>query len=255
MRAFDAEGAGIAEAALLARMAQTIAELSDAARQRLESGQAPDRAMQRSAARVSELREIITGQTGNARVQVSATIADMFRKGGTNLRADLGRLADVDFFGFERHIEPRSAAEEIGFIPPQLPGMETPAALMQTRQRIGATFGLARTRLDYLSSGAARARAGAQPGLIALSLGMAFLARSFARRRILSRLQQVAGHITAPARGDHARKIDVTGHDDIGGWTRIACAAAAGGRTARRASPGPRPDRLQLGRTVAGDDE
>lgn len=108
---------------------------------------------------LSELSDILSGQADIARVRVTATIADLY-EGPEDSRSHLDRLADVDFFAYDRQVELNRAVERTGFLLLQVPAAETLARLEALQQEAAREIGFARGRLRFLASRAAQERAG-----------------------------------------------------------------------------------------------
>ncbi|MCV0429480.1 MAG: response regulator [Roseibium sp.] len=109
---------------------------------------------------VSELDDILSGQVDIARVRVTATIADLYDS-RADIAANLNRLADVDFYAYDRHLELSSATDKVGFLLLQIPPQSTAAALLQIKRETSDAIGVAQSRLSYLSSKTAQTRVSA----------------------------------------------------------------------------------------------
>ena len=118
----------------------------------LEAGQV------RTTQTVSELTDLLSGQTDIARVGITATIAELYGN-DTNTSETLSKLADVDFFTYDRHLELSQSVEKAGFLLVQVPFQGDAAQLQLLSQKALTELEFAESRTRFLSSNAAGTRA------------------------------------------------------------------------------------------------
>lgn len=106
--------------------------------------------------RLSRLNEIISTQTDIARVRVTAAIADLVEADNDTLRSGLDRLADVDFFAFDRHVELGTAIDRAGLLLVRVAETKTPLELANARAVVTYSLDLADRRVPYFPSPSAQ---------------------------------------------------------------------------------------------------
>ena len=141
----------------LSQLRATIQKLVDGTRQKLADLEAQDRRLRHTAEALSELSDILSGQADIARVRVTSTIADLYED-PDQARGTLDRLADVDFFAYDRHVELGGAVERAGALLLQVPSVERIEGVGATRTELAALLSLAEARVGFLSSGSAQKR-------------------------------------------------------------------------------------------------
>lgn len=146
-------------AAILKSLRTTIDQLVEQTAQKLSDQADLDASQNQVAANLSELSEILSGQADIARVRVTATIADLYEE-TDNTKERLDRLADVDFFAYDRHIELDGAIERSGFLLLRIPFQESLETLASLKVEIADQLAFSRTRVRFLSSKAAQRRVG-----------------------------------------------------------------------------------------------
>lgn len=132
------------EAETSAALARLVAQ--DAARARLAS--ADDL--------LNQIEDILVRQIDTARVQVTATISDLYDAPHDQVAAGLDELADADFFTYDRLVELARAVETIrnGF--GEVPRITRPEAVNAVGEEVTAALETAQGRIDYLPSPSAR---------------------------------------------------------------------------------------------------
>lgn len=108
---------------------------------------------------LQELTVLLSSQADIARVRVTATIAELY-DADSPPHESLDQLADVDFFSYERHVELEGAVERSGFLLLQTPLQDDRKALVDLKSEIARQVSFSKTRVRFLSSRAARKRAG-----------------------------------------------------------------------------------------------
>ncbi len=137
---------------------QSVRDLSLSARARLLAGQTIDQRLRNVSAHLAELDDILARQTDTARVQVTATIADIYDSDGQSISERLGHLADVDFFTYDRHYELNKAVDTARVQLLQVETLQNPFDLQKSQETAREQIDFAMTRLEYLSSARARVR-------------------------------------------------------------------------------------------------
>ena len=143
--------------AILNTLRSTISQLVVGTGRKLSDQKDLENLQNRATEHLSEISEILAGQADIARVRVTATIAELYDT-TTNNRDNLDRLADVDFFAYDRHIELDGAIEKSGFLLLRIPFQESHESLGILKSEIGAQLSQSRTRVRFLSSKAAQRR-------------------------------------------------------------------------------------------------
>jgi len=142
---------GSLEAAVTAQADATLTRLQT--RDRIEARLAA------VAVNLAELEDITARQADTARVQVTATIADLYDVPPEALTDRLDQLADVNFFVYDRLYELSRAVEalRVGF--GQVARVPDPAVLADLQAGIEEALETADRRTAYLPSASARSRA------------------------------------------------------------------------------------------------
>lgn len=143
------------ELATLAGLRDTIATLVRITNRKL---QAEDMRMKRQAViadRMARLTATLAGQTDIARVRVTATIADLFSR-DTGWARTLDRLADVDFFTYDRHVELNDAIEKARFLLLRVPFQTGLTELRGLEGEIREQLAFSQRRVRFVSSRTAR---------------------------------------------------------------------------------------------------
>lgn len=145
------------DATVLLSLRGTIDRLVEQTGDKLSDQAALEEAQVATTGHLSELSEVLSGQADIARVRVTATIADLYQE-TTNTQAQLDRLADVDFFVYDRHVELDGAIERSGVLLLRVPFQESNASLAALKIEIDDQLAFSRTRVRFLSSKAAQRR-------------------------------------------------------------------------------------------------
>lgn len=117
-----------------------------------------------------ELQTSVESQTDNARVQVTATIADLYSLDNAESKHQLELLADVVFFTYDRHVELGRAVDAIGLILFRLPSAETIEQLELTGVEFQQQIEMAIGRVEYVTSSKAEERISILLGTLAAEL-------------------------------------------------------------------------------------
>ncbi|WP_163886840.1 ATP-binding protein [Aliiruegeria sabulilitoris] len=149
---------------------QTVGTLSSLAQARLATARDLVSRSRLTAEQLSELNTLISAQTDIARVQVTAAIADLVDAQDAARREGLDRLADVDFFAFDRHVELGAAIDTIGFHMLQVSEIDDRTRLKAIQSIVADNLDLAERRLGYFPSPAAETRARALVALLKAEL-------------------------------------------------------------------------------------
>ena len=170
MRTFLAGAPGDLDAAadaraLVARMAETVGHL-----RRLE--QAVRAEKDRLAGAGQRLSERISTETDLARLRITAGIWELYASPeGRSPRPGLDRLADVDFFGFERLGDLAEAAAALSASVREIADAASVAATVPLRVRFLDTVRLAEARLVFMPTSRGRAEAGRDLAILATAAG------------------------------------------------------------------------------------
>ena len=143
----------------LAALEHAVRAQAQAARIRLESRDAVAARLTQASARLAALEDIVARQTDTARVQVTATIADLYDVAPGALAGRLDQLADENFFVYDRLYELNRAVEGVRVGLDRLDDSADLAALADLRIDVGDEIAVALTRTLYLPSASARAEA------------------------------------------------------------------------------------------------
>ncbi|NVO58500.1 response regulator [Rhodobacteraceae bacterium B1Z28] len=147
-----------ADAKALTDLNSTINNLVSLASSRLKLQSELEMGQARTTQTVSDLTDLLSGQTDIARVGITATIAELYSNDG-NTSQTLSKLADVDFFTYDRHLELSQSVEKAGFLLVQVPFQEDTAQLQSLSKEVFAELEFAARRTRFLSSYAAKIRA------------------------------------------------------------------------------------------------
>ncbi|MDA5095619.1 ATP-binding protein [Aliiroseovarius sp. KMU-50] len=184
------------EFAVLERLQDTLTQLVSVTQQKLEDQARLAERQRETTERLSEMGNILAGQTDIARVRVTATIADLYEQDQT-ARPTLDRLADVDFFTYDRHIELDGAIERSGFLLLQVPFQNSRLALADLKIEAEEQLAFSQTRVRFLSSAAAQDRVNT---LLDLLYGELDAEGSVALRLALIEAEDQFGILAATAR-------------------------------------------------------
>ncbi len=143
----------------LAALEQAVRGQADAAHRRLEARAAVTGRLAQAGARLAQLEDIVARQTDTARVQVTATIADLYDVAPEAFAEGLDRLADKNFFAYDRLYELSRAVERIRIGLDRVDTAASPGALEDLRTDVGESIAEALTRTAYLPSASARTEA------------------------------------------------------------------------------------------------
>jgi len=155
-RAPGVEGPVPPELAGLERAVQAQAQV---ARARLEARVAVAGRLAEAGARLAELEDLVARQTDTARVQVTASIADLYDVAPGALAGRLDRLADESFFAYDRLYELSRAVEGVRVGLDRVDQTADARALADLRGQVGREIAVGLTRTAYLPSASARAEA------------------------------------------------------------------------------------------------
>lgn len=142
----------------IVRLKDLVNAMSDSAGQRIEAKTEVGRRLNVVTIWLAKMNDILRRQTDSARVQVTATIADLYDVPAETLQNRLGYLADVDFFNYDRHIELNTAIDLAGAIFLQTPAQQNIGDLAKMREDLREQLDFAMGRLDYIASSSARAQ-------------------------------------------------------------------------------------------------
>ena len=180
---------------------------ADRALTRLQARGAVTEGLAASARRLAELEDIVARQSDTARVQVTATIADLYDTPEAEIAAQLDQLADENFFTYDRLYELSRAVEAARAGLEQVDKIADLPALTSSRAALQTEIDTARSRLAYLPSASARDEAGALIGAVAVALdtGGVYQAQASALtaeadlRLALERLRALSGGLVSYA--------------------------------------------------------
>lgn len=129
-----------------------------AAQRRLAARQAVATGLEEVTGVFGELEDIVARQTDTARVQVTATIADLYAADPGKTAAMLDQLADENFFTYDRLYELTRAVEAARAQVERIDMAETSADLESVSGRLDAEIATIRSRVRYLPSANAQAQ-------------------------------------------------------------------------------------------------
>ncbi|PIE08696.1 MAG: hybrid sensor histidine kinase/response regulator [Rhodobacterales bacterium] len=132
---------------------------ADAARASLEARAEVAARLAAAGVMLAGLEDLVARQTDTARVQVTATIADLYDAPPDALAGRLDRLADEDFFVYDRLFELSRAIEQIRVGIDRVHAAADPAELAEVRTSVAQAVDEARGRTAYLPSASARSEA------------------------------------------------------------------------------------------------
>lgn len=145
--------------ALLQKLQTSVTRLAGVAETRLKQRQILELRLSDISRSLAEMQDLLASQLDIARVQVTATIADLYTQPDGNARHKLDSLADRDFFAYDRQVELGRSLETAGVLLMRIPDLTDAQTLAAQRNQVAGELGFAGRRLDYLFSSAARARA------------------------------------------------------------------------------------------------
>jgi two-component system, OmpR family, sensor histidine kinase TorS len=132
---------------------------AEAAQDRLAARHAIRVGQSRAARAFAELEDLVARQTDTARVQVTATISDLYDAPFGEIPQKLDQLADVNFFAYDRLYELSRAIEASRVQLEQVDQAPTPEVVETARRAFEDEIATARGRLAYLPSESARLEA------------------------------------------------------------------------------------------------
>lgn len=155
----------------LQNLRQAVGRLTALSERRLSMGR--DLAMRSAqvAELLARLDEIVSTQTDIARVRVTAAIADLAEGGAEPWLEGLDRLADVDFFAFDRHVELGAAIDRAGLLLVRVSDIGSHEELAAARAEIDRNLELAGRRIAYLPSSSAHEQAAGLLGRLRAETG------------------------------------------------------------------------------------
>ncbi|RHZ90795.1 response regulator [Cereibacter sphaeroides] len=140
---------------------RVVSEMTVAARQALFLAAALRDEQDRLFPAAPRLAELIAAQTDLARLRVVAGVWELYSAApGTDLRPGLDRLADRDFFAFERIGELAEATSTLGRLVRQISAAEDGSQIAGLRDALADALSLAQARLRFLPAPSAAAKAG-----------------------------------------------------------------------------------------------
>lgn len=142
---------------VLTELRNTVANLVALTRRALQNQRLLDRQQGQTTEHLQQLAALLSSQADIARVRVTATIAELYDASNPP-HENLDRLADVDFFSYERHVELEGAVEQSGFLLLQVPLQHSRDALKTLQADIEEQLTFSKTRVRFLSSKAAQER-------------------------------------------------------------------------------------------------
>ncbi len=145
--------------AILGTLQAAVSRLAEVAEERLKQRQALGMRLTHVSNTLAEMQDILASQLDNARVRVTATIADLYTQPGSSARGMLDHLADRDFFTYDRQVELGRSIESAGVLLLKISDLTDTHALAQQKSRVSQELDFSERRLDYLLSEAKRARA------------------------------------------------------------------------------------------------
>ncbi|WP_073063327.1 ATP-binding protein [Paracoccus solventivorans] len=143
----------------------------------------------------SRLAMIISTETDLARLRVTAGIWELYAQPrGADSRPGLDRLADVNFFAYERLAEMAEANAALERLVARIPGIREPAGLAGLEAEFETALNLARDRSQFMLSETSRREAGLQLQRLSAGLGPEGLV---ARRKAALSAQRDLGRLAA----------------------------------------------------------
>lgn len=151
LRRFLAEPGGNPEDA--AKAHALVAQMSTAVRRRITLAATLQDEKARLQEALARLTELCSAQTDLARLHITAALWQIYAAPtDPQIRQLLDRLADVDFFGFERIRDLTDAIAKLSVAVQQVADTETSAALAPLRSDMETALALSLARVDYLPS-------------------------------------------------------------------------------------------------------
>ncbi|MDV7145853.1 ATP-binding protein [Tropicimonas sp. TH_r6] len=143
----------------LQQLKQAVAQLSALSERRLSIENELESRRRQLAELLTQLDEIVSTQTDIARVRVTAAIADLVENRDGFRRDELDRLADIDFFAFDRHVELSASLDRAGLLMVRMVDMNHLEDLEAAQLEVAESLDLAGRRLKYFPSLKAQKRA------------------------------------------------------------------------------------------------
>ncbi len=156
-----APGIAVSAPPELAVLERAVRAQATAARTRLEARSAVAERLMSAGARLAELEDIVARQTDTARVQVTATIADLYDVVPEELAGRLDQLADENFFVYDRLYELSRAVDSVRVGLDRVAETADARSLASLKEGVGEEIAVALTRTAYLPSASARVEADA----------------------------------------------------------------------------------------------
>jgi len=136
----------------------TVAALEAMGRRRLDLIATYNRRVATAAEAAARLSALADTLTANARVRLTATIADLYDMEGEARLATLDKLADADFFRYERMVEMGNAADTAALLLTRLAHSGTIGSVTDAQARFTDALALIERRIALLRDPAARTR-------------------------------------------------------------------------------------------------
>lgn len=176
MRRFLAQAAGAGSATAVGDLVTAMGRAVD---RRIRAGEALRAGRDRLAASGARLAAMISTEADLARLRITAGIWELYAlPGGRDPRPGLDRLADVNFFAYERLAEMAEAVATLDRLAARIPVAKDAAELQRLGADYAAALVLARDRAGFMLSRAATDQARAE--LNVLAQGGALLAQRLA---------------------------------------------------------------------------
>jgi two-component system sensor histidine kinase TorS len=173
-----------------------------------------------------DLAILLEAELDLARLKITATIADLYSEADTGSRPELDRLADSDFFAFDRMTELLRASEATRLTLHEVPLLKTPRDVELASEKIKKNQRLFLRRIPFLptESGRERARHLLQKqsqalevnGLLDLSKRRLVLQNMVAleSKRLLDAVEDLSQHAQAVRREVQARNLQQIQHNN-----------------------------------------
>lgn len=145
-------------AQVLERLQSSVTQLAYVSQMRLQQRQSLDRRLTNVADSLAEIQDILASQLDITRVRVTATIADLYAQPNA-ARQLLDRLADRDFFAYDRQVELARAIDAAGGHLRLIADLSDRKKLTEQREDLAQDLAFAERRLEYLLSAKAQSRA------------------------------------------------------------------------------------------------
>ena len=145
--------------AILGTLQTSVTRLAEVSEDRLKRLHVLDARLSGVSATLAEIQDILTSQLDIARVQITATIADLYTQPSSGARDMLDNLADRDFFTYDRQVELGRSIETAGVLLLQITNLTDTQFLAQQKASVSQELDFSSQRLEYLMSTTARVRA------------------------------------------------------------------------------------------------